>query len=67
MTWDPDANLPSGPLTPPERQQTRRVIKWYERRVFFRASLRVWAMWLAGLPTAMLALYGLVQVFLHGK
>jgi hypothetical protein len=66
MAWDPNDTLSDGPLKAPERRDVRRVLKWYERRVFFQASAKVWVTWLAALPTAMLALYGLVAALLHG-
>jgi hypothetical protein len=67
MAWNPEENLSNAPLQPSERKDVRRVLKWYERRVFFQASLRVWGLWLLGLPTCMLALWGLAQAFLHGR
>jgi hypothetical protein len=63
--WDPDNDLSKEPLDPRESQQTRRVLKWYERRVVFWASIRVWGAWVLGLPTALLAVYTIVQAFLH--
>jgi len=66
MAWDPEKELSAAPLTPPERRETRRVLKWYERRAFLRASIRVWAGWLVSLPVAMLALWGLIQAYLNG-
>lgn len=66
--WNPDNDtLPHGPLTPIERQGTRRVLKWYERRAFLRASLMLWGQWLILLPASMLAAWGVVQLFLHGR
>lgn len=66
MAWHPDESLSSGPLTPGERKDTRRVLKWYERKVFFRASAGVWFKWLTLLPTFLLAAWSLVQLLLHG-
>lgn len=66
MPWTPDQDLSTGPLAPGERRDVRRVLKWYERKVFFQASIRVWALWLAGLPTFMLAAWELLQGFLKG-
>ena len=66
MAWNPDQDLSTAPLAPGERRDVRRVLKWYERRVFFQASIRVWLLWLAGLPTFMLAAWELLQGFLRG-
>jgi hypothetical protein len=68
MAWERDeSRLSSAPLSPAEREQTRRVLRWYEHRVFLRASVGLWAKWLVGLPTGLLALWSLVQLLLHGK
>jgi len=67
MAWDPDEDLSKKPLEPHERQQTRRVIRWFERRASFRASIARSAGWLVGLPTALAAGWALVQHFLTGK
>ncbi len=67
MEWDPDENLPKKALEPHERQQVRRVLRWYERRVLFRASAGRLARWLVGLPSALIAAWALVQHFLTGK
>lgn len=65
MAWNPDDDLPSGPLAPHERQQARRVLRWYERRVFLRAFVALWAKWLIMVPTAMMAAWGLLQALWH--
>jgi hypothetical protein len=67
MAWDPIENLSTAPLKPDERRDTRRVLKWFEHRVFLKASAGLWAKWLIALPTSMLAVWALVQAFLHGK
>lgn len=66
MKWEDGSPLSSAPLTPPEREQTRRVLRWYDRRMFFRASASLWARWLVGLPTGLLALWTLAQLLIHG-
>jgi hypothetical protein len=62
MAWDPDQSIPDSPLTKPERRDTRRVLKWYERREFIRQAAASWAKWLIGMPFAMLSLWQLVQL-----
>ena len=65
--WDPNENIPGTPLTKPERQDTRRIIRWFERRAFFRASLKLWAGWLIFLPSAIVAVLEIVKLLQHGK
>ena len=66
MAWNPDDELPKGPLASHERQKVRRVVHWYDRRAVFRASLALWAKWLAALPAAAVALWQILH-FLTGK
>jgi hypothetical protein len=60
VAWNPEENLSSGPLAPDERRDVRRVLRWYERKIFFQASAKVWAMWLFGLPPFLLGLWEFV-------
>jgi hypothetical protein len=60
--WNPDHDIPDGPLTKPERRDTRRVLYWYERRAFFQAATGAWAKWIVGLPVAMLAFWQVIQL-----
>lgn len=62
MAWNPDKEIPDGPLTKVERQDTRRVLHWYERREWLRTNLVSWVKWLVGLPFAMLSLWQLIQL-----
>ena len=64
MTWDPDQDISDGPLLKPERRDVRRVLRWYERRVFLRATMASWAKWIIGLPFAMLSLWQLAQLLI---
>jgi hypothetical protein len=60
--WDPDANIPDNPFTPPERRDVRRVVRWYERREYLRSGLKSWVLWVIGLPTMMLAIWQIIQI-----
>ena len=62
MAWNPDHDIPDGPLTKPERRDTRRVLHWYERREFGRSALKSWAMWLVTVPMAMLGMWQIFQI-----
>jgi hypothetical protein len=67
MAWNPDDNLPDSPLLPHERQATRRVLRWYEIKTIRQASIKVWASWLVAVPTAMMTVWGLIQLVMHGS
>jgi hypothetical protein len=62
MAWNPDENIPDSPLTKIERQDTRRVLRWFERREFMRLAVSAWAKWIVGLPFLMLSVWQLVQL-----
>ena len=65
MAWRPDNE--SGPLQPHERVQARRVLKWYEQKEFLQKTMRLWGTYLLGLPALIVSIWGVVQLFLHGK
>lgn len=64
MAWNPDDQIPDSPFTKPERKDVRRVVRWYERREYFHSGLRSWALWLFGLPAAMIALWQIVLLMI---
>ena len=64
MIWNPDHDIPDGPLLKPERRDVRRVLRWYERREYLRRGTISWAKWLVGLPVGMLALWQFVQLLM---
>jgi hypothetical protein len=67
MPWNPEDDLPKGPLAAHERQKARRVIHWYERRAIWRGIAATSLRWLLALPAAMLAVWGIIQLVLHGR
>ena len=62
MAWNPDDFIPDNPFTKPERRDVRRVVRWYERREYFHSGLRSWALWIFGLPAAMIAFWQIAQM-----
>jgi hypothetical protein len=62
MAWDPDDELSTGPLDPQERRITRRVLRWFERRIHWHNLVRLWGVWLIGLPTAMLTVWTIIHM-----
>lgn len=64
MAWDPDNELSTAPLDPPERRTTRRVLRWFERRAHRLNLVQLWSVWLIGLPTAMLAVWTIIHVLM---
>lgn len=64
MAWNPDDELSTAPLAPPERRTTRRVLRWFERRAHRLNLIQLWSVWLVGLPTAMLAVWTIIHVLM---
>jgi hypothetical protein len=64
MAWNPDDTIPDTPFTKPERRDVRRVVRWYERREYLRSGARSWALWIVGLPTAMIAFWQIAQLLI---
>ena len=62
MAWNPDENIPNSPLTKPELRDTRRVLRWFERREYLHAGIVSWVKWIVGLPFVMLSLWQLIQL-----
>ena len=64
MQWNPDERVPAGPLTKIERKAVRIVLRWFDQREYVRSGLRSWALWLVGVPTAMVAIWHLSLLFM---
>jgi hypothetical protein len=64
MQWDPNERVPDGPLTKIERKAVRLVLRWVDQREYMRSGMKSWALWLVGVPTAMVALWQIAQLFM---
>jgi hypothetical protein len=64
MEWNPEERVPDGPLTKIERKAVRIVLRWFDQRAYIRSGVKTWAIWLVGLPTAMVGIWQIMQLFM---
>jgi hypothetical protein len=64
MQWNPEERIPDGPLTKIERKAVRAVLRWFDQREYIRSGMKSWALWLVGVPTAMVAIWQIWQLFM---